>query len=630
MNSADISKRLADRPANEPPQPPRARHILYVATEDWFFRSHFLPMARAAMAAGFRVTLAARLGDVAPSIAAEGIGLIDLALTRGSLNPIAALRETARVERLLRQERPDILHLIALKAILIGNLAAFFTDVPAIINSITGIGLFGIGGSGKMALARRLVWPVLTTLLGRANSWILVDNAEDARTLGRHSRNRITQIGGAGVDPDHFAELPLPGGRAVTAAVVARMLWSKGIDTTVEAQRRLRQRGIALELTLAGPIDRDNPNALSQATLDTWNAQPGIRWIGPQADVRTVWRDADIAVLASRGGEGLPRALLEAAACGRPIVTTDVPGCREFVRDGEDGFVVPPDDPNALADALQKLALDGELRRRMGRAARARVLSGYTEQQVADTVVKLYSAASPWLSGMAGAAEIAILSSNGVGAVLRELGPAFERASGNKLAIRYDTAAILQKEIAAGAPFDLAILTGPVIDALAKQGKIVAGSRADLAKSGIGIAIRAGAPRPDIASTESFKRTLLAAKSIAYTTQGASGIYFAGLIERLGIADAVKAKAKLQSGGAVAELVARGDAELAVQQISEILPVAGAELLGPLPPELQSFTVFSSGIGSAAKAGDAARAFVKFLTAPKALPVIKAKGMVPG
>jgi glycosyltransferase involved in cell wall biosynthesis len=146
-----------------------------------------------------------------------------------------------------------------------------------------------------------------------------------------------------------------------------------------------------LDLTLAGPIDQGNPNALAKATLDQWSAEPGIRWIGPEADVRTVWRDADIAVLASRGGEGLPRALLEAASCGRPIVTTDVPGCREFIRDGEEGFVVPPDDPNALADALQKLAQDGDLRRRMGKAARARVLSGYTERQVADTVVELYS-----------------------------------------------------------------------------------------------------------------------------------------------------------------------------------------------------------------------------------------------
>jgi glycosyltransferase involved in cell wall biosynthesis len=351
-------------------------------------------MARAAMTAGFRVTLAARLGDVAPMIAAEGIGLIDLAMKRGTLNPLDALGEIARVRRLLRQERPDILHLIALKSILVGNLAALFAEVPAIINSITGIGLLGIGGSGKMALARRLLWPLISALLGRSNSWILVDNADDARTLGRHGRDRITQIGGAGVDPDHFAELPLSDGPKVTAAVVARMLWSKGIDTTVEAQRRLRQRGVELDLTLAGPIDRDNPNALSQATLEAWSTAPGIRWIGPRADVRTVWRDADIAVLASRGGEGLPRALLEAAACGRPIVTTDVPGCREFVRDGAEGFVVPPDDPDALADALQKLALDGDLRRRMGRAARARVLSGYTERQVAETVVKLYSAAS--------------------------------------------------------------------------------------------------------------------------------------------------------------------------------------------------------------------------------------------
>lgn len=180
----------------------------------------------------------------------------------------------------------------------------------------------------------------------------------------------------------------------MTAAVVARMLWSKGIDTVVDAHRLLRQRGVTLNLTLAGPVEEGIPNAFAQAVLERWNAEPGIRWIGRQADVRTVWRDTDIAVLPSRGGEGLPRALLEAAACGRPMITTDTPGCRDFVRSGEDGLIVPPDDPPALADALQTLALDRDLRRRMGQAARARVLAGFTERQIADTVVALYAKAS--------------------------------------------------------------------------------------------------------------------------------------------------------------------------------------------------------------------------------------------
>lgn len=230
----------------------------------------------------------------------------------------------------------------------------------------------------------------------------------------------------------------------------------------------------------------------------------------------------------------------------------------------------------------------------------------------------------------AGVAEIRLISSNGVSAVLSVLGPQFEQASGVRLVIRFDTANVLKDKILAGEAFDLAILTGPVVDELTKAGKIAVGSRADIARSGVGVAIRAGAPRPDISTLEAFKRTMLAAKSIAYTTTGASGLYFASVLERLGIADQVKPKAKLQPGGAVAELVARGEAELAVQQVSELMPVKGTEILGPLPPELQNYTVFSAGIGAAAKQAAAAKALVGFLRAPAALPAIKAKGMEPG
>jgi molybdate transport system substrate-binding protein len=151
-----------------------------------------------------------------------------------------------------------------------------------------------------------------------------------------------------------------------------------------------------------------------------------------------------------------------------------------------------------------------------------------------------------------------------------------------------------------------------------------------LARSGIGIAVRAGAPKPDIATADALKRALLAAKSVAYTIEGASGIYFAAVLARLGIAAEVKAKAKLLTSGATAELAARGEAELAVQQISEILPVAGAELVGPLPPELQLQTVFAVGIGSQAKMPDAAAALARFLTSPEAVCVIRAKGLEPG
>jgi glycosyltransferase involved in cell wall biosynthesis len=366
------------------------KRILYIATEDWFFRSHFLPMARAAMRAGFEVILAARLSDAARELTDEGIQTIPIDLQRGALNPAHILREAIAVRRLLKRYRPDILHLIALKPMLVGNFGALLAEQPAVVNHVGGVGFVGVGKGAKIVFARRLLWLILRTLLARRNSWVLVENDDDGNNLGRYCRNPVTRVGGAGVDPDHFTALPPPSGNSVSAAVVSRMLWSKGIDTVVEAQRRLWHRGVRINLTLAGRVERGLPNALSKEVIDSWAELPGIRWIGHQPDVRTIWRDADIAVLASRGGEGIPRVLLEAAACGRPIITTDVPGCRDFVRTGVEGLVIPPDDPDALADALERLAGNPELRHQMGHAARARVLGGHTENQVSDHIVQLY------------------------------------------------------------------------------------------------------------------------------------------------------------------------------------------------------------------------------------------------
>lgn len=227
------------------------------------------------------------------------------------------------------------------------------------------------------------------------------------------------------------------------------------------------------------------------------------------------------------------------------------------------------------------------------------------------------------------AAEIKVLSSTGVSGILRELGPAFERSFEQKLAIELDAAAILRQRIQDGAAFDVAILTAAIADDLIKAGKLVAATRADIARSGVGVAVRAGAPEPDIGTTEAFKRTLLDANSVAYTTQGASGQYFAGLLGKLGIADQVKAKAKTLPSGAIAELVAKGEAELAVQQTSELMTVSGVELVGPLPRELQTYTMFTAAVSASAREPEAAKAYIKFLTAPDAMPMIKAKGMEP-
>lgn len=227
------------------------------------------------------------------------------------------------------------------------------------------------------------------------------------------------------------------------------------------------------------------------------------------------------------------------------------------------------------------------------------------------------------------AAEIRVLSSNGVHSVMVEMLPEFERVTGHKVSIVYDTANLLLGRIKAGESADLVILTRPIIDDMIKQGKVGTDGRKDLARSGVGVAVRAGLPKPDIGSADGLKRALLEAKSIAFTKTGASGIHFARVVERLGIADQVNAKAKVPAGGSVGELVARGEAEMAVQQVPELLAVPGIQYVGPLPPELQSFTVFSAGVMTDARRPEVAKALIEFLATPDAARVFKAKGMEP-
>ena len=233
--------------------------------------------------------------------------------------------------------------------------------------------------------------------------------------------------------------------------------------------------------------------------------------------------------------------------------------------------------------------------------------------------------------GAAGA-EIKVLTAGAFKQVLLALLPDFERTSGHKVMVQNDTVGALTKRIAGGEAFDLAVLTPKAVDDLAKEGKFAAGSRANLARVGVGVVVKDGTPKPDIGSVAAFKQALLTAKSVAYidpAAGGSSGIYVAGLLDKLGIAAEVKPKAKLIPGGAVAEHVAKGEAELGIHQISEILPVKGVTLVGPLPAEIQNYTVYAAGIGAHAKESDAAKALIKALSGPAAAEVLKSKGMEP-
>ena len=257
----------------------------------------------------------------------------------------------------------------------------------------------------------------------------------------------------------------------------------------------------------------------------------------------------------------------------------------------------------------------------------------YEGMQEENAMRMLVAAAAVIASAAAAnAAEIKVMHGGAFTQVIAGIVPDFEKATGHKVVLQRDTVGALVKRIEAGATFDLAVLTPEAIDDLIKKGKIVAGSRTNLARVGVGVVVKEGAPRPDISTVEMFKKTLLAAKSVAYIDPqagGSSGIYLADLFVKLGIADQIKWKAVLIHGGDVAEYVARGDAEIGIHQISEILPVKGTVMVGALPKEIQNFTNYAAGLGANAEQAEAAKALVKALSGPAAANLIKTKGMEP-
>jgi molybdate transport system substrate-binding protein len=236
------------------------------------------------------------------------------------------------------------------------------------------------------------------------------------------------------------------------------------------------------------------------------------------------------------------------------------------------------------------------------------------------------------LSSLAQAAEIRVLASVALTAALNELAPQYERTTGNKLSLGYSLVADIRKRVLEGETADVIILSRPVMEDLQKQDKLTPGSIADVAGIAVAVTARAGAPKPDISSVDALKRSLLAAKSVVYADPakgGLSGVYFARVLDRLGIAEQMKPKTVLVPGDQSAEVVAKGEAEIGVAQTSEIIPVAGAQLVGPLPGDLNLVTVFSAGLGAGTKAPDAATSYVKFITGPTAAAVLKARGMEP-
>lgn len=365
--------------------------LLFVVTEDWFFASHFLPMARVGVEQGMEVVVVARVREHAGAIEATGARVVSLEAERRSVNPLHALTTARRLAAIIRRERPDIVHCVSLKPILVGGLAARMTGSKAQVFALTGLGFLGARQDGVARALRFFLRLLVRGALETKGTQYLFENRDDPRLLGLDpDAPRVTIVNGAGIDPDRYPATPLPGGATLRLALVARLLWSKGVDTAVEAVRLARARGVDVSLDLYGAPDPSNPKAVPLETLREWTAGEGVHWHGATRDVAGVWREHDLAILPSRGGEGLPRTLLESAACGRAALTTDVPGCRDLVRDGMDGYVLPVGDAAGFSRRIEELAGDRARLATMGESAARRVRTGYTERDVMASVAALY------------------------------------------------------------------------------------------------------------------------------------------------------------------------------------------------------------------------------------------------
>lgn len=364
--------------------------LLYLVTEDWFFVSHFLPMARTAKAAGFEVVVATRVRDHAARIEAEGCRVLHLENERRSFGAFEALRGFLRMVAIVREERPDIVHCISLRMVVLGGLAARFGGTRRLVLAPTGLGHVWSSRGPIEAATRTFSRLIAGWWLKGPDTRYLFENTDDPREFGLDpDRPPVTIVPGAGVDPDEFSPSPEPP-PPVRVAVVARMIAPKGIAEAVTAVRRARELGAEIELHLYGVPDPSNRLTCTQEQLRAWSAEPGIHWHGRSDDVAAVWRENHIAMLLTWYREGVPRSLIEAAACGRPIVTTDSPGCRDLVRDGREGRLVPLRDSEAAARALVELARDPDLRARLGNGGRTRFLERFTEETVRRAVASAY------------------------------------------------------------------------------------------------------------------------------------------------------------------------------------------------------------------------------------------------
>lgn len=369
-----------------------ARCLLFVVNNPDFFLSHRVALARAAQAAGYTVHVATMPGDSVLAIEALGMRHHKLPMTRSGANPLQELRTLVALYRVMRAVRPDVAHLVTIKPVLYGGIAARLARVPGMVAAISGLGFIFVRPGKRAALVRRIVAMLYRLALGHPNSRVIFQNASDRNTLeslGAVRRNQVVMIRGAGVDLSLFEDTPEPVAPPVVVTLAARLLFDKGVQEFVDAARLLRAQGVPVRMQLVGSPDPGNPASVQAETVQAWEQEGAVVCLGERQDVPALYAQSHIVTLPSYR-EGLPKSLLEAAAAGRAVVTTDVPGCRDAIERGQTGILVPVKDAQALADAIATLATNAALRQQYGQAGRALALVAFDLKEVARKHVALY------------------------------------------------------------------------------------------------------------------------------------------------------------------------------------------------------------------------------------------------
>lgn len=369
----------------------QAKKVLIVVNDAQFFLSHRLPVAEGAQRAGFDVHVATPDGIGADRIRAK-FTFHPVPLSRSGTSPAGELRTLVALWRVMRRVEPDLVHLVTMKPAIYGGLAARMAGVGATVAAVTGTGYVFTSKAPTARRLRPLVKLAYKTAMRHRNASMIFQNPDDRALfvdLGIVRADRTVLIRGSGVDMKRFAPSPEPPGTPVVT-LAARMLWFKGVGTFVETARRLRTSGVKARMVLVGGTDPSNPSAVPEEVLERWSEEGVVEWWGHRDDMPAVMRASHVVVLPSVG-EGVPKVLIEASASQRPIIATDAPGCREIVHSGESGLLIPLGDAGALAEAIETLVSDADLRQRFGRAGRELAASQFSVERVVRETLDLYT-----------------------------------------------------------------------------------------------------------------------------------------------------------------------------------------------------------------------------------------------